>query len=169
MRPRAPTSSHLLSRLSLVLGVCILAFGLACSRAIISICSILPMPKSSSPAFIDFLANKWYFDAAYSVLLVRPALTVAGWCKLFDNKVIDGVVDTTATVTVGVARGSGRFDKGIIDGLVNVVGDACYAGGRWLRNVQTGYLRSYVLFLVIAAVGVWVILTSLLGASPAVK
>jgi NADH:ubiquinone oxidoreductase subunit 5 (subunit L)/multisubunit Na+/H+ antiporter MnhA subunit len=67
---------------------------------------------------------------------------------------------------VEVARGSGRFDNGIVDGLVNVFADACFAVGAWLRNVQTGYLRSYVLFLVVAAIGIWVILSSLLGAAP---
>jgi NADH-quinone oxidoreductase subunit L len=118
--------------------------------------------KEQFPAVYNFLANKWYFDTVYSVLLVRPALAVATWCRLFDTKVIDAAVDNTARVTVGVARGSGRFDKGIVDGLVNVLADSCYAAGAWLRNVQTGYLRSYVLFLVMAAIGIWVILSSLL-------
>ena len=34
-----------------------------------------------------------------------------------------------------------------------------YGVGSWLRNVQTGYLRSYVLFLVLAAVGIFVVLS----------
>ncbi len=65
------------------------------------------------------------------MLLVRPALTVAHWCRLFDTKVIDGFVDTTAKVDGGCrAAAAARFDHGIIDGLVNVVGDACYARRR---------------------------------------
>jgi NADH-quinone oxidoreductase subunit L len=119
------------------------------------------------PRVYDFLANKWYFDNVYSVLLVRPALIVASWCRWFDTKVIDGVVDGTARAGVQTSRASGRFDNGVVDGLVNVIADACWSVGAWLRNVQTGYLRSYVLFLVLAAVGIWVILSSLLGAAPA--
>src|SRR5258708_36135984 len=84
----------------------------------------------------NFLVNKWYFDAAYSVLLVRPALAVAHWCRIFDTKVIDSVVDGSAKITVEVSRGSGRFDNGIVDGLVNLVADTCYAVGNRLRNVQ---------------------------------
>jgi NADH-quinone oxidoreductase subunit L len=125
--------------------------------------------KEQFPGVHSFLVNKWYFDAAYSVLLVRPALVVAAWCRIFDTKVIDGTVDGVAKVTLEVSRGSGRFDNGIVDGLVNVLADTCYAVGVWLRNVQTGYLRSYVLFLVLAAVGIWIVLSSFLGAAPAVK
>jgi NADH-quinone oxidoreductase subunit L len=157
-------ANHLLAG-NIVLGVAILAFALAACVYYFNFLDPAEA-KEQFPGIYNFLVNKWYFDAAYSVLLVRPALAVAGWCKFFDSKVIDGAVDGTAKVTVGVARGSGRFDNGVIDGLVNVMADTCYAVGNWLRNVQTGYLRSYVLFLVLAAVGIWVILTSLLGAQP---
>src|SRR5262249_15423057 len=37
-----------------------------------------------------FLSHKWYFDELYSVLLVRPALVVANWCRSFDAHVLDG-------------------------------------------------------------------------------
>jgi len=88
--------------------------------------------------------------------LQRPAgaagLVVARWCRLFDTRVIDGVVDNTGKLTVATARGSGRFDNRVVDGLVNLVASVCYGVGAWLRNIQTGYLRSYVLFLVLAAV-----------------
>jgi NADH-quinone oxidoreductase subunit L len=123
--------------------------------------------KEQFPGLFSFLRHKWFFDELYSVLLVRPALAVAGWCRSFDTRVIDGVVDGTAKATVNVSRGSGRFDNGIIDGLANLTARVFYGLGAWLRHVQTGYLRSYVVFLVVAAVGIWVILTALLGRPPA--
>ena len=59
-----------------------------------------------------------------------------------------------------LSKWDGQFDRGIVDGLVNLI------GRRRLRhaapgcaNVQTGYLRSYVLFLVLAAVGIFVVLS----------
>ncbi len=119
--------------------------------------------REQFPWIYAFLRSKWYFDEIYSVLLVRPALTVAGWCRAFDANVIDGVVHTTARATVNTARGSGRFDLWIVDGLVNVMARAFWAFGSWLRGLQTGYIRSYVVFLVVAAVGIWVILSALLG------
>jgi NADH-quinone oxidoreductase subunit L len=115
--------------------------------------------KEQYPALHRFLWNKWYFDELYSAILVRPALAVAGWCRAFDTKVIDGTVDATARATVKVSWWSGRFDLGIVDGLVNLIADVCYAIGGRLRTVQTGYLRSYVLFLVLAAVGIFAALS----------
>ena len=123
--------------------------------------------KEQFPGLFNFLRHKWYFDELYSALFVRPAMAVASWCRGFDTRVIDGVVDGTAKATVGAARGSGRFDLGIIDGLANLTARVFYGIGAWLRNVQTGYLRSYVIFLVVAAVGIWVLLIALLGQPPA--
>jgi NADH-quinone oxidoreductase subunit L len=123
--------------------------------------------KEQFPAVHDFLTHKWYFDEVYSALLVRPALTVAGWCRWFDTRVIDGTVDTAARWIVNTARGSGRFDLGIIDGLANLTASVVQGVGRWLRTLQTGYIRSYVLFLVLAAIGIWVLLTFFTGLAPA--
>ncbi len=106
----------------------------------------------------SFLAHKWYFDELYSVLLVRPALTVASWFRAFDARAIDGVVDNTGRFTVWASKTSGGCDRNFVDGLVNLIARVSYAVGSWLRTVQTGYIRSYVLFLVLAAVGIWLLL-----------
>ena len=90
---------------------------------------------------------------------MRPALTVAGWCRAFDTRAIDGTIDATARATVEVSKWDGRFDLGIIDGLANLIARVAYAVGGSLRTVQTGYIRSYVLFLVLAVVGIFVVLS----------
>jgi len=110
-----------------------------------------------------FLTHKWYFDEVYSALLVRPALTVAGWARVFDTYVIDGFVNWLGRFSVQTARLSGSIDRGIVDGLVNVTGNALYATGAWMRTLQTGYLRSYILFLALAAMAIWFLLASLFG------
>jgi NADH-quinone oxidoreductase subunit L len=115
--------------------------------------------RAQFPGIHRFLWNKWYFDDLYSAALVRPALVVAGWCKSFDGGVIDRGVDGLARFTIGVARWDGRFDLGIVDGLVNVTARAIYGVGSGLSRVQTGYLRSYVLFLVLGAVVIFGVLS----------
>jgi NADH-quinone oxidoreductase subunit L len=115
--------------------------------------------RDQFPRVHRFLAHKWYFDELYSAILVRPALAVAHWCRSFDTRVIDGTVDETARVTVRLARGGGRFDHSIIDGTANLIARVAYAVGGSLRGLQTGYLRSYVLFLVLAALGIFFVLT----------
>jgi NADH-quinone oxidoreductase subunit L len=115
--------------------------------------------KEQFPRLHAFLVNKWYFDEVYSVLIVRPAMVVARALRAFDLKVIDGVLHGVARGTVGVARADGRFDNGFIDYLVNLVGRVTHAAGASLRSWQTGYLRSYVLFLVLAAIGAFLLLS----------
>jgi NADH-quinone oxidoreductase subunit L len=123
--------------------------------------------KEQFPGVHRFLWHKWYFDELYSALLVRPVLVVARWCRWFDTRAIDGAVDGTARTTVRLAKGSGRFDLGIIDGLVNLTANVVFGIGRRMRTVQTGYLRSYVLFMVLAAVGLFVLLLYFTGTAPA--
>jgi NADH-quinone oxidoreductase subunit L len=123
--------------------------------------------REQFPGVHRFLWHKWYFDELYSAVLVRPALVIAGWCQTFDARVIDGFVDGLGGRVVGVSRESGRFDLGIIDGLVNLTGNVVFGVGRRLRTVQTGFLRSYVLFMVLAAVALFVLLFYLAGTAPA--
>jgi NADH-quinone oxidoreductase subunit L len=121
------------------------------------------------PALHNFLANKWRFDELYSVLLVRPALVISAWCRAFDTYVIDGVLHGAARALVWSSWLSGRADHGIVDGIANWISRVCYRAGLYLRSVQTGYLRNYVLFLVLAAVCIWILLALLSGVSPAAK
>ena len=120
--------------------------------------------KEQFPGVYNFLRHKWYFDEVYSALFVRPALVVAHWCRRFDLAVIDGLLHSLAYGTVRVANAEGTFDRNIIDGLVNLVGNVTYSVGGWLRGVQTGSLRNYVLFLVLAVVGIIVAAVVLRGA-----
>ncbi len=115
------------------------------------------------PGVHRFLSHKWYFDEFYSAAIVRPGLVIAGWARAFDTYVIDGLVNLIARLGIGTSRWSGRVDRGVVDGLVNVMADAWYGTGAWLRTLQTGYIRSYVLFLALAAVAIWVLLVALFG------
>jgi NADH-quinone oxidoreductase subunit L len=114
-----------------------------------------------------FLQDKWAFDRLYSVIVVRPALVVSGWCRALDHYVIDGLINGLGWLIVAISRWDGRFDNRVVDGLVNLVGDAFWASGERLRRVQTGFLRSYILFLVVAAVGLFLLLTYLVAVAAA--
>jgi NADH-quinone oxidoreductase subunit L len=106
-----------------------------------------------------FVSAKWYFDEFYSAFVVRPSLVVAGWFRWFDTVVIDGIVNGLARFTMRLSKWDGVFDNFVVDGLVNLVADVTYAVGGALRHVQTGFIRSYVLFLVLAAVGLFAALS----------
>jgi NADH-quinone oxidoreductase subunit L len=119
--------------------------------------------KAQFPRLHAFLEEKWCFDRLYSVALVRPSLVVAGWLKTFDLVVIDGFVHQLARFTVWLSREDGRFDNGVVDGLVNLIASVCYGIGGAFRRLQTGFIRNYVLFLVLAAVCIFVLLSYLVS------
>jgi NADH-quinone oxidoreductase subunit L len=114
--------------------------------------------REQVPQLFTFLRHKWYFDELYSAVAVRPALIVSHWCRWFDTYVIDGTLHGVARAMTGLSRLDGWIDARIVDGLVNLTAGVLYGTGAWLRRFQTGYLRSYVLFLVLAAVGIWAVL-----------
>jgi NADH-quinone oxidoreductase subunit L len=72
--------------------------------------------------------NKWYFDEAIDLLVVRPALAVGRFAnRVFERFVVDGLV----TGTEGTVRGT----SGVI------------------RAVQNGFVRSYALLLIVGFAG----------------
>ncbi len=75
-----------------------------------------------------FLVNKWYFDEAIDILVVRPALAIGR----FANR---------------------TFERVVVDGLVSGTEDVVGGGGRLVRIVQSGYLRGYALLLVAGFAG----------------
>lgn len=111
--------------------------------------------KRQFPRTYALLANKWYFDEVYRYLLVRPAFVLSWACHWFDRKVIDGLVDGAARATVRLSHSGGRFDLGIVDGLVNLIADVVFGGGTALHRVQTGWLRGYVIYIAAGAVGLF--------------
>jgi NADH-quinone oxidoreductase subunit L len=115
------------------------------------------------PGLYELFKNKWHFDELYSALLVRPALVVGQWCKFFDLKVIDGLIHGAARGTVLMSRFDGQVDSGLVDGLVNLTGRVVYGVGDWLKGAQTGLIRNYVLFMAVAAVGIFAVLSYVLA------
>jgi len=109
-----------------------------------------------------FLVEKWEFDTLYDVIIIRPVHVIAGWCAAFDRKILDGILHTTAKVTIDVSRWDRRFDEKVIDGLVNLVGTATFAVGRSLRVIQTGRMRQYVMFIAVGVLALFVLMLTLL-------
>ena len=72
--------------------------------------------------------DKWYFDEAIDFLIVRPALAIGR----FANRV---------------------FERIVVDGLVLGTEDLVGGGGRLVRVVQSGFVRSYALLLIVGFAG----------------
>jgi NADH-quinone oxidoreductase subunit L len=85
-----------------------------------------------------FLFNKWYFDEAIDLLVVRPA----AWCGRVGQQAVERIMING--FLVGGATGVAR------------------AGGAFVRALQSGFLRVYaaVLLLGVAAVSLYLLLQS---------
>ena len=94
-------------------------------------------------------------------MLVRPVLVVSHALKWIDLKIIDGFLHFVAWLAVKISKWDGIFDRTVIDGSVNLLAHVTGAVGNAFRRVQTGFLRSYVLFMVLAAVGIFVAILAL--------
>jgi NADH-quinone oxidoreductase subunit L len=114
-----------------------LAIGAVISLAGIGIAWFLYVARPETPrrlqqrfsAVHTFLYNKWYFDEAIDILIVRPALAIGRFANnVFERFVIDG---------------------GITGGTEETVGRA----GAIVRGLQNGIVRTYGLLLVMGAVG----------------
>ncbi len=107
-----------------------------------------------------FLINKWWFDELYDVLFVKPLHQISHVVSRIDQRWIDGLIDGLAWSVRWFARTWERVvDQGLVDGVVNVVGRWTYSIGASLRVVQTGSLRQYVMFLAIALIAIFLIVS----------
>ncbi len=100
----------------------------------------------------EFSLNKWYFDELYHSTFVAFTLGLSRFLAWFDLKIIDGIVDGSASITKIFSSFIGGFDRIIIDGFVNFT--AYFSGfiGILFRKFQTGKVQTYILFVIFSIV-----------------
>jgi NADH:ubiquinone oxidoreductase subunit 5 (subunit L)/multisubunit Na+/H+ antiporter MnhA subunit len=110
----------------------------------------------------QLLLNKWWFDELYDRLFVQPLLWFGRIVAAIDRLLIDRLIDGVARAVTVVARfWAWLGDSMVIDRAVDSFAHWTYVIGLSLRRVQTGRLRQYVLFLVMAAIVIYLTLTVL--------
>lgn len=100
----------------------------------------------------QFSLNKWYFDEFYHSTFVALTLGISRLAAWFDKKIIDGIVDGSATVTKQLSSFTGSFDKHVVDGLVNLTAYTSGFIGIILRRFQTGKVQTYIVFVIFSIV-----------------
>ncbi|TXT38566.1 MAG: NADH-quinone oxidoreductase subunit L [Planctomycetota bacterium] len=114
--------------------------------------------KRQAASVHAFLANKWGFDDLYDTMFVKPAHVVAKFCAAIDKFIFDEILHTLVRMGIAVSKWDRKFDEGIIDGIVNLVGNSTYSLGLGLRGAQTGRIRQYVTFIAVSVVTLFVLL-----------
>jgi NADH-quinone oxidoreductase subunit L len=95
------------------------------------------------------LWNKYYIDELYDALFVNRTKDLGDGLWVFDDAVVDGVVNGVADSTKRTALASTAFDNRVVDGAVNAVGSDLQATSHVFRAWQTGYLQNYALIIVL--------------------
>jgi NADH-quinone oxidoreductase subunit L len=96
--------------------------------------------------------NKWYFDEIYAATFIALTMGLSKVLYWFDAKVVDGIVDGSATLTKFISRVSDGFDHYVVDGLVNSTGYISGFIGLIFRRSQTGKVQTYIVLVVFSLV-----------------
>jgi len=108
-----------------------------------------------------FLVHKWYFDELYNYVFIQPTMFIARRFSDNDKKIIDRFIEWLATLAKAVARVDDLIDRFLVDGLVNGTARWIRSTGYQLREVQTGNLRQYVMFIGVGTVALFVLVSFL--------
>jgi len=106
-----------------------------------------PIPErlmARFPTIHRWVYNKYYVDEGYQKSFVAAFMGTGRVSAWFDTAVIDMLVNLVAAITKVIAIVDGLIDKHLVDGAVNLVGNAVRASGRELRKLQTGRLPQYL-------------------------
>jgi NADH-quinone oxidoreductase subunit L len=94
------------------------------------------------------IAGKYFVDEGYDRGVVRPLLAATRAAARFDKLVIDGVVNAAGWLAKLTAWVNGAIDSVFVDGAVNGLARATLAAGSRVRSVETGRIQTYVVGIV---------------------
>jgi NADH-quinone oxidoreductase subunit L len=102
------------------------------------------------------LQNKYYFDEFYVAAFVNPLRWFAETFtnEILDKGIIDGILHVIGHSAVWVGNLFREFNRVVIDGVGDGIPDVIADAARSLRSVQTGHIQQYLLYALIASV--WV-------------
>ncbi|MCJ7498374.1 MAG: NADH-quinone oxidoreductase subunit L [candidate division Zixibacteria bacterium] len=111
--------------------------------------SISPEKLKNKFSFIyKVLYNKYYFDELYNAIIIKPLFKLTDFLyKKFDLGVIDWLVNSVGNFTVFLSWLWELFDTYIVDGAVNGLGYVVRGTGAGMRKVQTGQLQNYAFII----------------------
>jgi NADH-quinone oxidoreductase subunit L len=102
------------------------------------------------------LKNKYYFDELYDKVFVRPAYWLADnfTYQILDRGIIDGILHFIARIASNVGYiFRNYFDKPVVNGFGDFVGEGIKKIGQSLKIIQTGRVQQYLLMALVLAFG----------------
>ena len=110
-------------------------------------------PVEKLGGLFTFLHNRWYFDELYRVIFIKPLQAIAdNYSRVIDKGVIDWALEGLYKLGVGIAGALKEFDRVIITGGSDLIGNTVRSIGREGRELQSGQVQNYLLSALIADV-----------------
>ena len=106
-------------------------------------------PDFSKNPLFRFARKQWYFNELYTLLFVNGTTGLSAISFKFDRLVVDGLVNLLGKIGVFLAAISRWFDTYVVDGLVNGIASMAKTIGNFARHLQTGRLQHYLLTMVL--------------------
>ena len=98
------------------------------------------------------LLNKYYVDEIYDATAVSGTVRGGEGLYRFDQKVVDGAVNGSASLTRLSGDLSDLSDQNLVDRAVNLVAEILAAASTRFRRLQTGLFQNYALLMLFAVV-----------------
>jgi NADH-quinone oxidoreductase subunit L len=114
-----------------------------------------PLKRVLGPVY-TLIKKKYYFDELYDLIFVRPAYWVADnfTNQILDRGLIDGILHLIARVASNVGHVfRNYFDKPVVNGFGDFVGEGIKKVGRTIKVIQTGKVQQYLLMALVLAFG----------------
>ncbi|MCS7060465.1 MAG: NADH-quinone oxidoreductase subunit L [Anaerolineae bacterium] len=110
-------------------------------------------PVEKLGGLFTFLHNRWYFDELYRAIFIRPMQWLAdNYTRLVDKGLIDAVLEGGYRLGSVVAGWFKTFDRVVVTGISDFIGNTIRDIGREGRELQSGQVQNYLLSGLIAAV-----------------
>lgn len=111
-----------------------------------------PTEQALGPGIWDMLQNRFYIDILYRRYIVRPAEWAAVHIVIqgIDRDTIDEILHMIAAAFTWLGEAFKRFNTVVIDGAIDGLTGAIGTFALWFRQVQTGRIQQYLLFVTLA-------------------
>jgi len=108
--------------------------------------------------FHKWMQDRFYVDQLYDWALIQPTLKLARWTYTFiDKVVIDGILHGIARAAYRTGEAFRVFDRVVINGGADALAESIKAAGRSMREVQTGQVQNYLLFVLLMVLILFVV------------
>jgi len=110
--------------------------------------------RKAAPGFL-WLAHKpiakyeGFITEVYKLIIIRATIRWVAICRIFDTKIIDGIVNNIGKVVFSGGWLSSAIEKYVIYGFLNLVRYVGHVAARILRRLQTGTVNHYAMIIIV--------------------